>query len=370
MNLGLYIHIPFCRRKCPYCNFYSVTYQHGLADDYLAILTEIIAEINDNIDTVYIGGGNPSVFQPQQLEHLLVSLGPITNRAVEVSLEANPETLTLDKIKILAQTGVNRLSLGAQSFDSDKLRFLGRRHRPGQIAKLIEQMQRQGLDNINLDLIYGLPQEDIKHWQQELRIATSLEVKHISAYILSCEAATPFSIFADKINEQLVADMYRFTLDYLPAAGFRHYEVSNFALQHYRCRHNLKYWQAKQYLGLGPAAASFYKNERYQFKDSIADYIKYRGSTAAIAYREKLTPLARAREAAALMIRLREGINLEKFQQQTKFNLWQVINRHQLDKLVKQGLVEYKYNELNKVVAACLTKEGFIFADSVSSSMI
>jgi oxygen-independent coproporphyrinogen III oxidase len=267
---SLYIHIPFCERKCLYCDFYSVegTEQVG---DYLALLMHEIAlrEAEANLatfDTIFFGGGTPSLLEPDQLERILSRLNSVfrVSRDAEVTLEANPGTVTKERLKAYRSLGVNRISIGIQSFHEPELRALGRIHDRAEAFQAIECARDAGLDNISLDLIYSIPGQSMTSWIDNLRTAVTLAPQHVAAYSLIVEEGTPLAsmvgvgkVHTNPVN--LEAEMYQRTMEYLGGRGYEHYEVSNYALPGFRCRHNCTYWSHENYLGFGPSAHSFWK---------------------------------------------------------------------------------------------------------------
>lgn len=279
MTLGLYIHIPFCLQKCGYCDFVSYKYDTTLAERYIQGLKremELVAgemgsggTTKNRVSTVFFGGGTPTVLEAGQLIDILgwsreyFSWGP----EVEVTVEANPGTVSVEKLTALRQAGVNRLSLGVQAFQPELLKELGRIHSREQVYQAVEAARQAGFANISLDLMYGLPGQTSDQWQATLKQAVALDVEHISAYSLKIEEGTPFysrwqAGQLTACDEDLEADMYQAAIAYLSQQGYEHYEISNFARPGKNCRHNLIYWTLEHYLGFGPAAHSFLNHRR------------------------------------------------------------------------------------------------------------
>jgi len=269
---SLYIHVPFCERKCPYCDFYSVEGTER-AEDFLAMLGREIAlreagADDTTFETIYFGGGTPSLLQPDQVEGILSRLHaafPIRPDA-EVTLEANPGTVTEGKLRAFRTLGVNRISIGIQSFHDPELRTLGRIHDGREAFRSIELARTAGFDNLSIDLIYSIPGQTPAQWEDTLRTAVDLAPQHLSAYSLLVEESTPLArmVGAGTVRtnpEDLEAAMYERTMELLGASGYEHYEVSNYALPGFRCHHNFSYWSHLNYLGFGPSAHSFWKDK-------------------------------------------------------------------------------------------------------------
>ncbi len=276
---GLYVHIPFCKTKCPYCDFYSVT-DATLISAYLAALDAEARLYRDQFpafDSLFLGGGTPSWLGEAQLAALMKNLRRHFTFAPdsEITLEANPDDITADKLALFRDLGINRLSLGVQSFDEAELRFLGRRHTARQTEAAIDLIRAAGFTNLGLDLMYGLPGQTLDAWLKTLETALSFAPEHLSCYQLTLAAETPLRTpMARRVargelslpDEETQREFFLLTANFLTARGYLHYEVANFARQgpqagslcHYCCRHNLKYWTRTPYLGLGPAAHSFH----------------------------------------------------------------------------------------------------------------
>lgn len=273
---GIYVHVPFCQSRCIYCGFYSTTHME-LRQRYVDALCREYHLRRDYIDlpptTIYIGGGTPSVLTERQLEQLFEILGG----AEEVTLECNPDDVTEEFALLLRRLPVNRVSMGAQTFNDERLRFLHRRHTSEQVALAVERLRRAGIDNISIDLIYGFPGQTLEEWGTDADKALALNVEHLSAYALSYEEGTPLHRLMEQgciqpIDDEQSRAMYYSLLDRTAAAGFVHYEISNFARPGRRSRHNSGYWNQTPYLGLGAAAHSFDGRSRQW---NVADVVKY-----------------------------------------------------------------------------------------------
>ena len=287
MKTGLYIHIPFCQQKCLYCDFPSYDNLAHLYQPYVAALCQEISGwggvlSGDVIDTIYIGGGTPTLLSADSLRRILecVHESFLIDENAEISVEANPGTVNQKKLLVLKSSGVNRLSFGVQTFSNELLKSIGRIHTANQAIEAVIEAQKAGFNNINLDLMYGLPGQSCKDLEVSVRQAIELGVTHISAYGLKVEEGTPFDEM-DKQGklvlpeEQVDEEMYNFTTEFLPRYGFMRYEISNFSKVGYECRHNLKYWQYQPYIGVGAAAHSFFHKERLSNISDVSQYISF-----------------------------------------------------------------------------------------------
>lgn len=374
MSTALYIHIPFCRKKCFYCDFYSVPYKRDLAKDYIAVLCQQIKEINAEISTIFMGGGTPTVIDINLWKQLLESLRKFSRQAQEFTIEVNPESLYSDKLKLFLDKGVSRLSIGVQSFSDEKLKFLGRIH-SGILAKeRINLAKKLGFNNLNLDLIFGVPGETLEDWKNDLSQAVKLPIKHISTYSLTYEKHTPlFEGLKKKLfepsDDHLTAEMYKLAMEFLAKKGFLQYEVSNFARRGFACQHNLNYWDNQPYIGLGPSAVSFVDGFRKMNLISGKEYIqRVKQGKGYIVNSENLSQLARAKESAAIKIRTSSGINFKNFERRWGYDFIEIENQA-LKELLKSKLVEYIRRD-NKKIGVRLTQKGFLFADNVSSEFL
>lgn len=327
-NTGIYIHIPFCRSKCGYCDFPSYAGQETLYDAYTAALCRELAGRGGlfsrvRIDSIYIGGGTPSLLPEKNLAAIIETMRKhfVLAPDAEFSLEANPGTVDKGKLSFLREEGINRLSFGVQSFNDHLLRRLGRIHSRQEAVQAVHWAQQVGFDNINVDLMSGLPEQTLGDWTADLTQAVALGVQHISAYGLAIEVGTPF--FAAREagclplpDEELEEAMYDRTEDYLAGHGFFRYEISNYAAANRQCRHNLKYWRYLPYLGFGAAAHSFIDGKRLANTPDVREYI------AALA-EERLPVLTEERpglddamaEFVFLALRTVNGVSLAEFKE-------------------------------------------------------
>ncbi len=269
---GLYIHVPFCLRKCPYCDFYSVPGEEALRADYAAAVVRNLRNYHERFDTVYFGGGTPNLIAPHMAEILgAVAIAP----GAEVSSECNPASTTPETLELLRNAGVNRISVGVQSLQDNELRKLGRLHDAAQAEGLIRSAHEAGFDNISADVMLGIPGQTAASLTDTIERLAELPVQHISAYMLTLEPATPFgkSPPKDMADDDLMADLYALCQRLCGEHGFAQYEISNFARGGFQCRHNLKYWRDEEYLGVGAAAHSFYGGKRFAVPRDIRAFI-------------------------------------------------------------------------------------------------
>lgn len=367
---SLYIHIPFCRSKCGYCDFYSVPYREQLATPYIEALCDQISAAGAGVSTVYIGGGTPSVLNPSDLRRLLLAVRGLVRTETEFTVEVNPESASREKLKLLFDGGVNRLSIGVQSFDGRKLRRLGRIHTAEEAREAIYAAEKVGFKNVSVDLIFGVWEETLDGWRRELETVSLLPVEHISCYALTYEKDTPIfkarkEGIVSPLGDEVVADMYLYAIDYLVPRGLEHYEVSNFATKGFRCRHNLSYWDNGAYLGLGASAVSYTDGVRRRNISDVNEYIsKARKGESTVVLSERLSDIKRAKETAAVKIRTKEGIDFRWFREKTGFDI-EEIERQALAYLLDKGLIEYKDGRSG----VCLSKKGFLFCDTASSEL-
>lgn len=362
-EFGLYIHIPFCRQKCFYCDFPSFAGREKKIDKYLQALEQEFALLRqrlyqkDNVRdteskfaprTIYIGGGTPTALNANQLEKLLeiVQKYVAVGEAEEFTVEMNPGTVDREKLLLLQQAWVNRLSVGVQSFDDHCLKKIGRIHTAQEAVDTIELAHNLGFDNISLDLIYGLPQQDREILTQSVERALTLPVQHISIYGLQLEEGTAFQRMADMGKLQLPTDelvevMYDYIVEKLPEAGYQRYEISNYALPGYESKHNLSYWQDVEYLGLGSGAHSYWQGTRYENPIGIDDYISVlEAGRLPATLEEQVDRQAHMEEYCFLGLRTAAGIDKNLFQQKFGVDLFTVYGRT-IEKLVAQDLLQH-----------------------------
>ncbi len=322
----MYIHFPFCAGKCRYCDFYSVTFSGSeIVDSYLnAVRSEFerhcaAGRIKRPIDTLYLGGGTPTCAGAETLRSFLEWITTEAGCPGELTVEANPRYVESEIPAALASAGVNRLIIGAQSFDENNLRVLGRRHRPDDVAAAFESFLRAGIDVVGIDLIFGVPGASLEMWQRDVTTALSLGPKHLSAYLLTVEPGTPLAgdMAAGRIaavEDDIAGEMYEQGVRILSDAGYEHYEISNFCMPDHRCEHNLVYWRNDEYIGLGPSAASFYAGVRRRNVPCLESYIAALSAGREPPFEsERLEGLTAAAEELMLSLRLSDGVIIENF---------------------------------------------------------
>jgi oxygen-independent coproporphyrinogen-3 oxidase len=282
---SLYVHIPFCKQKCLYCSFFSVKYDDILADRYIDALIKHAEQFeNENIFSIYIGGGTPSVLSSEQIQKLLQALKDIFNLATiqEFTFELNPESASKEKLHILKQLGVNRLSIGLQSVEDKSLKFLGRIHDFKTFCYAYDAARKKGFDNINIDLIYGLPKQTLKDWEQVLKKTLLFNSEHLSLYPLSMEESTPLYKNGIITNDDIQREIYDESMKILANNGYTHYEISNWSKKERESFHSTNYWRNLEYIGLGAGASGYLKRRRYKNIENIEKYIELCSSLQAV----------------------------------------------------------------------------------------
>ena len=367
--LSLYLHVPFCLRKCPYCGFYSTVYSEQLANEYLDALHLEAAGYhhafdNQVIDTVYWGGGTPTVLSLEQMQRLIGVIRDhfLVARDAEWTIEANPNSVSLPQLVSLREAGVNRLSLGIQSFNDKILKALGRLHSAAEAAAAFRHARKAGFSNIGVDLIYGVPGQTTEEWNKTLDETIGLQPEHVSAYSLSLDEGSRFmdeamaGRFALSEDDQ-VASLYEHAVEKLGRAGYHRYEVSNFSLPGYACRHNVNYWARGEYLGLGPAAWSFVNQKRYHAVADVREYVARLKTGRSVIEGEEVTNSRQAaNETIMLSLRTTAGLDLVRFGKDFgKAALTQL--EHQAALLKQQGLLETDEGRI------MLTERGLLIAN-------
>ena len=324
--LGLYIHIPFCKSKCIYCDFYSLPRAEDRMDRYVSALCRQLAEIAQRttahtVDSVYLGGGTPSWLGEKRLRHILKTVKKHyhLSRDAEITLEANPDSAgDWRALRSLRRAGMNRLSLGVQSADDGLLRTLGRPHTFAQAEEAAAAARRARIRNLSLDLIYGLPGQDLTGWKDTLERAAALEPEHLSCYGLKVEEGTPLWDMQEKMDlpdDDAQADMYLWTVERLRALGYEQYEISNFARPGRASRHNMKYWTLCEYAGFGPGAHSDLGDVRYAYLPSLDTYCAgVEAGVSVLESSEHIPPRERDIEYVMLGLRLTQGISRQEFE--------------------------------------------------------
>ena len=366
---GIYIHIPFCKSKCHYCDFYSTTDLNIIPDFIESLKREISLYQNSNMkfDTIYFGGGTPSLLTSKQIKIILSKLYSSFNisKNAEITLEANPKTLNKEKLLELQDSGINRLIIGVQSFINSNLNLLGRTHSEKDSIKALENAKSAGFTNFGIDIIFGIPEQNIKDLKYDLNLAISYELNHISAYLLTYEPGTVLynkiknNIFS-KLNDIKCAGMLKYIQNFFQKKEYEQYEISNYSkYKSFRSRHNQKYWSDINYLGFGPSAHSYIKPRRYWNLKSINKYIKIlNNNELPVSGSELLTKDKLMIEFIYLNLRRIEGLNTQLFEKKFNVNFFDIY-KNELSSLIDNKFIRYDDNIL------CLTKKGKLLSDSV-----
>lgn len=370
--IGWYVHVPFCRRKCGYCDFYSVPTVPALVDGLIHAVRKELALRNPGrpVDAIFVGGGTPTALPHAALRSVLEALSAAAGTVAEFTVEANPSTAAETALHLLRETGANRLSLGAQSFNDDELTTLERTHASRQIGESFAAARAAGFDNVNLDLIFAIPGQTVDSWRDTLRHALDLGPEHLSCYGLTYEPGTPLTDLRDQgriaaCGETLEAELFETTLDILPAAGYEHYEISNFAKPGMRCRANLIYWENREYLGLGPSAVSYLDGVRRRNVPDVEAYVRLMASDPAriVVEAETLDPLRRACETAIQMLRMTDGIDLARFLRQTGHDARRLF-AEPIARFTRLGLMHATPRTVR------LTRQGIMVANRILSDLL
>ena len=380
MEFGVYIHIPFCQQKCFYCDFPSFAGRERFIDDYLLALKEEIHKTKSNMGygqdeklqpkTLYIGGGTPTVLAEEQLEKLfqLIHEEISLDFCEEYTIEVNPGTVNENKLKLLKNAGITRLSIGVQSLDDKYLQAIGRIHNAQEAVDTVHLAQLLGLNNISIDLMYGLPGQTMAVLQETLRQALKLKVQHISIYGLQLEEGTAFAKMEAIGKLQLPADeiteaMYDYITSELPQQGYERYEISNFAQKGFYSRHNMSYWQDKMYLGFGSGAHSYWQGKRLQNLADIPSYIKAVPENNWQELEEQVSEKEHMEEMCFLGLRTAEGINKKQFSQTFGRNLEEIYG-DVIIRLTEKGLLKDKEDSCS------LTPLGMRYGNQVFSEFL
>ena len=359
-TLGIYIHIPFCGKKCGYCNFYSVGYSKEKIRLYVNAVRRNIKYYSDKnkvTDTVYFGGGTPSLLSTEQISDILndIKNNFVLSENAEITLEANPSMMK--NIGDIKSAGVNRLSIGVQSMVDEELEFLGRLHNAEKAEQAVYDAYNAGFENISCDLMTAIPKQNFKSLEYSIEKLCSLPIKHISSYILKVEEKTPFydNNISDILpDEETTSQLYLKTVELLEKHGFYQYEISNFAKKGFESRHNTRYWKCLDYIGIGASAHSCYKNKRFAVPNDIDKFIENNIQPVEITDENPCG----FEEYSMLRLRLKEGLDLRKFPDR------KIIIEKKIPALVKAGYAEYDGNTIS------LTPKGFLMSNSVITYLI
>lgn len=350
---GLYIHIPFCKSKCPYCDFYSVTDTDEYKEEYKkAVIRNIVFYQNLHFDTVYFGGGTPILLWREICE-ILDNIGDRITKDAEITIEANPCSTSFDALCSLKQGGVNRISFGLQSGIDNELKALGRLHDSKKGAEAVLTAYKAGISNISADIMLGIPFQTEKSLEETLSYMTQLPLGHISAYMLKIEADTPFARRSvQPADEELMTELYIKTADFLLKKGFSQYEISNFSKEGYESRHNLKYWRCEEYIGIGPSAHSYFNGKRFSVERSLQDFIESPLQNTVVTDEN----VGGYDEWAMLKLRLSEGIDFKTAQIRYNISKEQILNRC---RLIPKEYIEISDSGIR------LTTKGFLVSNAI-----
>lgn len=342
MSNGLYFHIPFCRSKCPYCDFYSVKYDKSQSEKYVDRLIDEIKKYNGSFDTIYFGGGTPSILEPELIEKIISASKSQFDieKNVEITVECNPSKNLERDFEKYAEYGVNRISLGMQSARNEERFALGRVAGKSEVAKAIGDAKKSGITNISLDVMLGTPKQMLNTLDETFEFIDRMNVTHISAYMLKIEENTKFFELKDSLDladEDIVAQMYLKTVDSLKSLGFNQYEISNFSKIGYESRHNLKYWELNEYLGIGATAHSLWGGKRFFYDKNFSIIDDGIGGTE--------------EERIMLGLRLNKGIDKS-------------LIKKDFSQFIKMGLIE----DLGKKIA--LTPDGMLVSNTIINELI
>lgn len=365
---GIYIHIPFCKQSCHYCNFHFSTSLHYKNEFLAALLKEIRLQQSfpgmESVSSLYFGGGTPSLLENEEVNQLIVEIRTHFNLLpdAEITLEANPDDLTEEKLKGWKAAGINRLSIGVQSFFEEDLRWMNRAHTSSQATEGLELALRY-FENITIDLIYGTPGLTDEKWQQNVAKAIALGIPHLSCYALTVEPKTPLDKLIRKeqyenVDPDQQSSQFLQLMHWLEEAGYEHYEISNFAIPGKRSRHNSSYWQQQPYLGLGPSAHSFYGNERQWNIANNNTYITALQEDRIPFEKEILTPVQQVNEYIMTSLRTMEGLNLQSVD-----DIQRKVLQKGAAKYINSGLLLLREEHL------ILTKEGKLLADGIAADL-
>ena len=389
-SCALYIHFPFCKHKCIYCDFYSITLLRSKKQFILSLLKEIqFYHSNPPFDfnsfsTLYFGGGTPSLLTPDEFYLILKTIRTFFKLTpdVEISIEANPGTVLEQHLLAYRKAGINRMTIGVQSFNDNELKILTRIHSAKQAIKAIQSARQAGIDNIGIDLIFGIPGQSPASWRQNLEQAVDIRPRHISMYGLTYEPGTPLTKAVEKgellkCDEELERDMYLTGIEFLENAGYEQYEISNFALPGDRSQHNQKYWDGSCYIGLGPSAHSYDGAHRWWNVADVNSYCdKLTKGHLPVEKKEILTKNHKLEELVLLGLRRVQGINLPEWKQLSKRDLL-----HQAENVINQigGIdtttLPFKSCKSGKLLtktnqSLCLTREGLLLYDTICEKLL
>ena len=360
-DIGIYIHIPFCLKKCYYCDFNSYSGKQDMIEEYIFALCNEILENSEilsqyKITTIYIGGGTPSYIDAKYIKQIMDTLNLYTNTEdlKEVTIEVNPNSVTYDKLITYKECGINRLSIGLQTIYDDVLKKIGRVHTFEDFKNALNMANKASFNNISLDLIYPLPDLSLDMLKETVDYAVSLKdknIKHISIYNLEVHENTKLDFllkekYVSLVDEDTEYEMYKYINKAFKEAGYNRYEISNYALDGFESKHNLRYWNQELYLGFGAGASSFFAGSRYKNINSIEDYINnINNNISVIEEKEELDLLALMKEYIILQLRKTSGINIENFKNKYKKSIYDLFS-NELEELTSNGLITKENNNI------------------------
>ncbi len=367
-QISLYFHIPFCKSKCPYCHFYSIYFNKNEKERFIKALKK---EIENKLDllkdktilSIYFGGGTPSLLDPEDISEILKYFKIF--KETEITLEVNPDSIDLDKIKGLKKAKINRISIGAQSFDDSLLKTLKREHTSQQTLHLINQIYLAGIDNISIDLMYDIPNQTFQSFQKDIEIVRSLPITHISLYNLTIEENTPFYKEKETLEKEMPnanesLNFFQYARSSLKKMGFEQYEISAFCKNNKRSIHNCGYWEGRQYLGFGPSSFSYFDKKRYKNISNLRTYIhNITNNLSTVDFSEELAYPENIKELLIIRLRMFEKLDLDKFQ-----NEFGKIDENTLTYMKSSDLLTFENN------ICSLSEKGILFYDSLAVEII
>jgi len=371
---GIYFHIPFCKTRCSYCDFFSSTrlqYRDKLVEALIKELVQRKPYLNDTtIRTLYFGGGTPSLLSPEQIGLLVKEVKKVFpgHQLTEITVETNPDDLKDDYLRNLYHLGINRLSIVIQSFDTQILEEMNRRHNSLEAVNSVEKAQRTGFNNISIDLIYGWPGVGLPDWKKNLEQATQLNIQHISCYHLTYHEDT---LLLKKLDEGIISEIseqesfqqYQVMVEFLEKRGFIQYEISNFALPGFESKHNSSYWDQSEFLGIGPSAHSFNRVSRHWNLSNLEQYLKALESGQETGQSETLTPKDKYNDLIITSLRTKKGISPDTVQKLFG-RFYARYFKYSTEKFLNSGLLRYEGQNI------CLTQKGMFVSDMIMEACI
>lgn len=362
-KIGLYIHIPFCKSKCPYCDFFSIKMNDEEMNRYVnKVIERFDKYCNDDIvlDTVYFGGGTPSTLGTERIAKILNAINDkfTVDENAEITMEMNPTSKELIDFTVLKECGLNRLSIGMQSAVESEMKLLGRTHSQEDVINTVNQAKRSGIGNISLDLIIGVPTQTKESLKYSMDFCKSLGVKHISAYILKIEEGTKFYTIKDSLNmpsDDEQAEMYMYVSEYLENIGYSQYEISNYSLEGFESKHNTKYWRCEEYIGIGPSAHSFYNGERFYYNRSFEEFYNDKTNFDCIGGTEE--------EFIMLNLRLKRGLIFKEYEEKYNKKFPEEIIK-KAKTLEKAGLLTVDKEKVS------LNRKGYLVSNAIICELI